>query len=112
MKPSIHSKLQTATNRYLELQNFLSKPDIINDMNKFRELSKEYAQIEPLVQLYEQYKYYVKAHEDSEAILTEEDIDLQQLAKQEIKQAAEQLILLEKSLLMILIPKDPHDNNN
>ena len=67
----------------------LSDPKVTSDLNRYRDLSKEYAQIEPHARAFFQYQNYLKHIEESKALLQEEDADLQQLAKQEIKQIEE-----------------------
>lgn len=112
MRPSIEKKLQTLVERYEELKELLSDPKVTNDINRFRDLSREFSQIEPYFLSYQQYQDYLKQLEDSKALLDEEDPELQQMAKQEIKTIEEQIIKLEEELLIALIPKDPHDDNN
>lgn len=112
MKPSIQTKLQTLANRYEELKGFLSDPEVTNDLNRYRDLSKEYAQIEPHVQMYFRYQDYLKQLDEAKVLLEENDAEMQQLAKQEIKQVEEGINKLEEELLMMLLPKDPHDDNN
>jgi peptide chain release factor 1 len=112
MKPSIQKKLQTFVTRYEELKESLSDPEVTNDLNRYRDLSKEYAQSEPYVQAFLQYQNYLQQLEESKALLAEDDEELQQLAKQEIKIIEEQIAKLEEELLIALIPKDPHDENN
>jgi peptide chain release factor 1 len=112
MKPSIQTKLQNLTNRYEELKNLLSDPKVTSDMNRYRDLSKEYAQIEPHVQMYERHQHFLKELNEAKIMLGENDPELQQLAKQEIKQIEEDIASLEEELLLVLLPKDPHDDNN
>jgi peptide chain release factor 1 len=112
MKPSIETKLKKLTERYEELKNSLSDPKVTSDLNRYRDLSKEYAQIEPHVQAYVRYQGYLQQQEEAKALLAEEDVEMQQLAKQEIKQAEEAMLLLEQELLLALLPRDPHDDNN
>lgn len=112
MKPPIEKKLQILTKRYEEIKEALSDPSVTNDINRYRELSKEYAQIEPHVQQYFQYQTYLQQLEDAKLLLNEEDIELQQLAKQEIKQIEEHIAKTEEGLLLALLPRDPHDENN
>lgn len=112
MKPSIQTKLQHIANRYEELKQLLSDPTVTSDLNRYRDLSKEYAQLEPLAQAEFRHQSYLKQLAEAKMLLNEEDADLQQLAKQEIKQIEEHLIQLEKELLMALLPKDPNDNSN
>ncbi len=112
MKPSIQHKLQQIAQRYEELKQLLSDPSITHDLNRYRDLSKEYAQIEPTAQAEYRHQAYLKNLEEANLLLNEEDAELQQLAKQEIKQIEDELTKLEDELLLILLPKDPHDNNN
>ena|SRR3990167_5002340 len=112
MKLSVQTKLQNLSNRYEELKQLLADPKLTQDLNRFRDLSKEYSQIEPFVKSYVQYQDFLKQLEEAKLLLQEEDIELQQLAKQEIKQIEENSTQLEAELLLALLPKDPHDNNN
>jgi peptide chain release factor 1 len=112
MKPSIQSKLQRLTERYEELKHLLSSHEITNDLNQFRDLSKEYAQLEPTIQLYAHYQNKARALADAQAMLDAEEEEWQLLAKQEIKQIEDDMAILEEKLLVMLLPKDPHDDNN
>jgi peptide chain release factor 1 len=112
MKSSIHAKLQQLAARYEDLKGLLADPSITDDLNRYRDLSKEYAQIEPLAQSFYQYGTYQHELEEAKILLKEEDSELQQLAKQEIKNIEEGLATLEAELQIALLPKDPHDNNN
>ncbi len=112
MKPSIEIKLKNVATRYEELKNLLSDPKVTSDLNRYRDLSKEYAQIEPHARAFFQYQEYLKQLEEAKALLEEDDPELQQLAKVEVKQIEENIAKLEEELLIALIPKDPHDDNN
>jgi peptide chain release factor 1 len=112
MKPSIRKKLQGLTERHEEVSALLSDPDVIGDQNRFRELSKEYAQLDPVVDLYKKYEIYIQQLADAKDLLNEPDAEMQALAKIEMKQAEEQLEALEKALQIILLPRDPNDDSN
>lgn len=112
MKPAIQSKLNTMTERYEAIKVLLSDPDATNDLNRFRDLSKEYAQLEPFVQQYAAYQAYFQQLEEAKVLLEEGDAELQQYAKQEIKHIDEYLQQYENALLDALLPTDPHDENN
>lgn len=112
MKPSIQVKLQTLTARHEELKTLLSDPKVTNDMNRYRDLSKEYSQIEPHVLTYQRYQNFLKALEEAKLMLEEDDAEMQQLAKQEVKEIEDNITALEDELLLSLLPKDPHDDNN
>lgn len=112
MKPVILTKLQTITARYEEIKHLLSSPEVMSDRNQFRNLSKEYSQHEPLVHQYARYQTLKTAMDDAQLLQEDEDVELQQLAKQEIKLLETKLEQLEAELLFALLPRDPHDNNN
>lgn len=112
MKPSIQAKLESIAKRYEELKTLLSDPQVTDDLNRYRELSKEYAQLEPTVHMYERYQSFDKELVEAKLLLDEGDAEMQQLAKQEIKQIEEAMTKLEEDLLIVLLPRDPHDDNN
>lgn len=112
MKPSIEIKLKNVATRYEELKGLLSDPDVTDDINRFRDLSKEYSQLEELAQAYTRYQGYLQQLDDAKLLMEDNDPELQQLAKQEIKQVEDAIQQLEDELLLALIPKDPNDNSN
>jgi len=112
MKPTILAKLQTMTHRHDELKTLLSDEKVTEDLNRYRDLSKEYAQLDPLVGEFMRYQQLLAEVDDAKLMLDESDPDMQQLAKQEIKQLENDLEKLEADLLLQLLPTDPHDNNN
>lgn len=112
MKPSMQTKLQNLTARYEELKSLLSDPDVTSDLNRYRDLSKEYSQHEPIVQMYAQYQGCLKHLEEVKLLLDDSDADMRQMAQQEMKELDENILKLEDQLLLTLLPKDPHDENN
>jgi len=112
MKASLEQKLQTLSDRYIELGGMLSDPSIINDQNRFRELSKEYASIEPVVQCYKTYRNNADALMAANELLDESDADMKALAEEEIISLQAQQTELAEQLKMLLIPKDPNDDCN
>lgn len=112
MKPSLLVKLQHLVNRYEEIKSALSDPKVTNDLNRYRDLSKEFAQIEPHVETFHTYQQNLQQLEEAKVLLDEADDDMSQLAKQEIKQIEDNLAQLENALLTALLPTDPYDDNN
>lgn len=113
MKPSLLKKLEHLHERYEELGHLLSSPDVINDSNKFRDYSKEYAQLEDLVQSYRTYQTCVKDLEQAEFMLANEtDKALKDLAEEEMLSLKSELEGLEKALQVHLLPQDPNDKSN
>jgi peptide chain release factor 1 len=112
MKPSLRNKLETISDRLEELSALLADPDVIADQNQFRDLSKEYAQIEPITQCFKQYQTTLADLEEAEALLKDEDPDMRAMGEEEFKNAKERREQLELDLQKHLLPKDPNDDNN
>ena len=112
MKASILSKLDHLSERYEEVGALLSDPDIIGDQNKFRELSKEYAELEPLVKCYQSYQKVLEGICDAKQLLKDPDPDMRAMAQEEVKGGEGQQSELEMDLQTLLLPKDPNDDKN
>src|SRR5580698_7934676 len=98
MKPAMEAKLQHFKDRYEELKKILSDHKVTEDLNRYRDLSKEYAQLEPKVYSFNLYQDYAKQLQEAKIMLKDEDLELQQLAKQEIKQIEESMQKIEEEL--------------
>jgi peptide chain release factor 1 len=112
MHDSIRKKLESLIERHQELGHLLSSPDIITDQKKFREYSKEYAQLEPVLMCF---KSFQKAESDvvsAESMLKEPDPEMQVMAKEEWTTAKQQLETLDAELQVLLLHSDPNDTAN
>ncbi len=112
MKSSIQKKLQSLVERHEELNALLSDPEVITKQNQFREYSKEYAQLEPVVNVFKRHQSCVHNIESSQELMSDADPELQQLAQQELVLAEAEKTQLENELQVLLLPRDPHDDNN
>ena len=112
MKESLHLKLEKLLERQEELEGLLSDPEIISNQNKFRVLSQEYAEIRPIMICFNQYLKITKNIENSHDMLKENDNEIRELAEEELKKAEDESRKLENELQVLLLPKDPSDNNN
>ncbi len=112
MKASITNKLETLNERHQELEALLSSNDIINDQNKFRELSREYAQLTPLTSAFANYLALNKERQAAEEMLNESDAEIRELANLEIADLEQQQENTLKEIQRLLIPSDPHDDAN
>ncbi len=112
MKESLLLRLDTMCERYEELAALMSDPAVINDQNKFREYSKEYAELEELVKAYDAYKLVVDDVEEAKALMSDGDLDMREMAEEAWKEAKENLESLDLELQTLLLPKDPNDKNN
>ncbi len=105
-------KLENLSERYEEVSNLLSDPEIIGDQNKFRDLSKEYATLEPVQKAYHDYHRAQQAIADAEEMLASGDDELKELAEMEIAEVKDSIEALGSELQILLLPKDPNDDNN
>lgn len=112
MKDSIRQKLVALCDRFEEISALLSDPETIGNQAKFRDLSKEYAQIEPVVKTYQAYTQAESSLDESEALLKDSDPELREMAKEEKKSAEEAIERLEHELQILMLPKDPNDEKN
>ena len=112
MKLSIQRRLESLCERYDEIAALLSEPEIQNNRNRFRALSQEYAQINPLVDCYKRYEQAQALLQSAQEMATDSDPDLRELAKEEIDEAEQLIEALDHELHILLLPKDPNDNRN
>ena len=90
----------------------LSTQEIMANQNRFRELSVEYSQLEPVVTTWGKWKQAGQSMEEAQSLLKGQDKEMQELASEELASATEQQQALEKHLNVLLLPKDPDDDNN
>jgi peptide chain release factor 1 len=113
MKESLYSKLETLCRRHAEVGQLMSTSDVMNDQNKIRDLGKEYAELSPLAEQFTIYKSIQIAITDAEEMLAQDDdLEMQQMAKEELKRLKAQQEELSEELKMLLLPKDPNDDKN
>jgi peptide chain release factor 1 len=110
MKPSLRSKLEQLVERHEEITALLASPDAQADQNRFRDLNREYTQLEPLVSSYRQYSDTETTMEGARDLL--KDPEMAELAQEELDEAEQRLADIEPELLRLLIPADPNDDRN
>ena len=112
MKDSIRFKLESVRDRFEEIAGLLADPDVIADQNQFRDLSKEYARVEPVVQLFQQYETLVEEIADAEEMANDADAEVREMGQQELEELTAKQEPLLMQLQKSLIPPDPYDNAN
>lgn len=112
MKESIKHKLESLVDRHEEIAGLLADPDTMANQNKFRSLSQEYAQLEPVVSSFNAYRDTLSDIEDAKLMLQEDDAEMREMAKEELASAEDKLDELELTLQKLLLPKDPNDQRN
>ncbi|MDO8903311.1 peptide chain release factor 1 [Hydrogenophaga sp.] len=110
MKPFVRDTLQRQRARLHELDALLSAPDVVNDMDRFRALSREHADASSLVEIYNRFLQREADHASAQAMLN--DPDMVELAEEEMASASTDMAELDIELQQQLLPKDPDDERN
>jgi peptide chain release factor 1 len=110
MKASLADKLARADERLEELDALLSQPEIAGDMERYRKLTREHADLTPVVMLYRQYRQVEADQKTAHDMLS--DPDMRELAEAELADSAARIAQLETELQTALLPKDPNDERN
>jgi len=107
-------KLDSVKQKYEDLGQIISDPEVVNDQNRWRKLVKEHASLEPIITKYKEYNSVKEDYEEVKEIIQDRgaDEELKEMAKDEIKGLEEKKEALEEELKMMLIPKDPNDDKN
>ncbi len=103
-------KLTPFINRYNELGEMLSSPDIISDIKRMTTLSKERSSLEDIVEKAQEYKSVISQISDTKEMLY--DSEMAEMAKEELKELEIRIPLLEDDIKLLLLPKDPNDDRN
>ncbi len=106
-------KLEAIKERFEEVSQQITMPEVVSDMTKFTRLSKEYKDLEKIVHQYKNYKNVLSNIEGAKDIIAnEKDEELRELAKEELDTLVPRREELESLLKELLIPKDPNDSKN
>ncbi len=110
MKPSMITKLANLSERLDEINRLMSSEDATNNMDNYRKLTQEHAEITPIV---EQYRAFEQVEADmNEAQKMLSDPDMKEFAQEEIEQGKAKTEAIEAELQKLLLPKDPNDDRN
>lgn len=112
MKQSVVHKLESLVERFEEVQALLGDASVIGNQEKFRNLSKEYAQLEEVVKQFGSYQAAQQDVESALEMLQENDPEMKEMAQEELKDSKARVETLETSLQILLLPKDPNDDNS
>lgn len=112
MRESICNRLRQVAERYEEIALLLSQPDVFAEPGRFRDLSREYAQIEPLVHVWRRWESTQDAMQEVRHILGEPDAEMRRLAEEELRAKSKVADELEREIQLLLLPADPNDECN
>lgn len=106
-------KLEEIKHRFEEVGQLIVQPDAMSDMSKYSKLSKEYKDLEKIVNKYDEYANVLNNITDSKGILdTEKDPEFREMAKMELDELQPKRDVLEEEIKQMLIPRDPNDSKN
>ena len=110
MQDFLRHQLERYTQRLQELDFLLSREDIMGDMQQYRRISREHAEVTQIAGRYARYRQCEADRATAQELLA--DPDMADMAQEEIASAAQELVQLEDELQRLLLPKDPDDERN
>ncbi len=112
MKDSIRNKLETTRERFEEIEGLMADPDVISDQNQFRDLSREYARLDPIIRLFQKYEALDDDIVAAKELAGDSDDEVRQMGEEELTTLEESRETLQLELQKALVPPDPHDDRN
>lgn len=106
-------KLQELEKRYEEVTQLIQNPDLVKDQKKYREIMQEHSHLMSITEAFNEYKTVLKGIEEAKYIIShEDDHDMKEMAREELKELEEKQPQMEESLKLMLIPPDPLEEKN
>lgn len=106
-------KLEVIHQRWIEIGEEITQPDIMSDMKRYIKLNKDYKDLQPIIDAYKQYKNVLdNILNTKELLLTEKDEDFREMAKMELDNFITERDQLEEDIRLLLLPSDPQDGKN
>lgn len=112
MEKEMQLRLNQAKERLKDIDLKLEDPDVVKDLDAFRKLSKEKANLDPIIEKYDEYLKLVSDRDDALLMLKDSDEEIIKFAKETIDNIDNELIDIEEKLKILLVPKDPNDDKN
>ena len=112
MKESIRLKLESVRDRFEEIAGLLADPEVIADQNQFRDLSKEYSRVEPVVQSFQKYEGILDDIAAAEEMASDSDDEVREMGQEELASLEARREAMLVDLQKALIPPDPFDDAN
>ena len=109
---SLLDKLDGLEARFQEVSLLITDPSVIADMKRFVKLNREYRDLEPVVAARKEYIQLHKNIEEARELLSENDPEMRQMAREELDAATERIPILEEEIKQMLIPADPQDDKD
>ena len=109
----ILERLEGVKQRFIEVGELLTQPDVLSDMERYVKLNKEYKDLQPIIESYERYKLALTNITSTKELLSsEKDEEMREMAKAELEQLNANIPEMEEEIKLLLIPVDPEDEKN
>ena len=109
----ILDKLEGVKQRFEEVGILISDPAIMSDMKRYVRLNKEYKELQPIIEAYNEYRNILSnIHNAKEILSVEKDEEMREMAKSELDVLNQQLSPMEEKIKLLLLPADPEDDKN
>jgi peptide chain release factor 1 len=106
-------KLEAIKNRWQQIGEELTSPDVISDMKRYAQLNRTYKELQEVVDAYHEYKNVVSNYDNARQVLmTEKDEEFREMAKMELEELEQKKQKLEDKIRILLVPADPEDSKN
>jgi peptide chain release factor 1 len=106
------AKVEEIVQRFEQLENELARPEVIRDQKTYQKYIKEHSLLSPIVNTYRRYKAVQEEIERNRPLLSDPDLEMRKLAREEIDTLKTNLSALEEELKLLLLPRDPNDEKN
>lgn len=106
------ARLKEIEDRYVELENRLGQPEVIQDQRLYQKLAKEHANLAPIVSGFREYGALQEDIRGNQSLLEDPDPEMRKLAREEMESLRQSLLEVEDRLKLLLLPKDPNDDKN
>ena len=106
------AKLEAIQDKYYHLEEQLSDPSVMSNMDRYKKVSKEYKDLKEIVEVFKEYKGVLGNIETSQEMLQEDDEEMREMAKMELEDLLPQKKEFEEKIKFLLIPKDPEDEKD
>jgi peptide chain release factor 1 len=112
MKASIRTKLEKTTERFEEVGRLLADPSLAGGSSEFRDLSMEYARLEPVAAAFRDFLHLERQQQAARGLAADADPEMRQMGEEEVRRLDAQLVHSDEALGLLLLPKDPRDERN
>lgn len=106
------AKLEGLEKKFMELEHSLAEPDVFNDQEHYRKLTKAHADLRDIVGMYRRHKALLQEQAENKLLLRDEDPEMRELAQEDLRRIETELPEVEQELKLMLLPKDPLDEKN